>query len=135
MSLTSYRAAPPRVKACADEAETSHGAGRRNESCDRSGVIVGGMRVWFDASVVGRPGSDLLSRALGHSTIGAEGFHGRVRNGIGCNPLAITTRSSNDREIERQMRVLKKRHVGEGGLPLCAKARDKDQANRAISTG
>ena len=30
-----------------------------------------------------RPGSDLLSRALRRSTIGAEGFHGRVRNGIG----------------------------------------------------
>jgi hypothetical protein len=42
----------------------------------------------------GRPGSDLLSRALRHSTIGAESFHGRVRNGIGCIPLAITTRPS-----------------------------------------
>ena len=31
-----------------------------------------------------RPGGDLLSRALRRSTIGAEGFHGRVRNGIGC---------------------------------------------------
>jgi hypothetical protein len=33
---------------------------------------------------VGRPGDDRLSRVLGRSTIGAEGFHGRVRNGIGC---------------------------------------------------
>ena len=32
----------------------------------------------------GRPGSDLLSRVLRRSTIGAEGFHGRVRDGIGC---------------------------------------------------
>ena len=31
-----------------------------------------------------RPGGDLLSRALRRSTMGAEGFHGRVRNGIGC---------------------------------------------------
>ena len=31
-----------------------------------------------------RPGSDRLSRVLRHSTIGAEGFHGRVRDGIGC---------------------------------------------------
>ena len=31
-----------------------------------------------------RPGDVLLSRALRRSTIGAEGFHGRVRNGIGC---------------------------------------------------
>ena len=39
-----------------------------------------------------RPGSDLLSHALRRSTIGAEGLHGRVRNGIGCFPLAVTTR-------------------------------------------
>ena len=38
------------------------------------------------------PGSDLLSRALRHSTMGAEDFHGRVRDGIGCRLLAITTR-------------------------------------------
>ena len=42
----------------------------------------------------GRPGDDLLSRVLRRSTIGAEGFHGRVRDGIGCRPLAITTRPS-----------------------------------------
>ena len=30
-----------------------------------------------------RLGGDLLSRALRHSTIGAEVFNGRVRNGIG----------------------------------------------------
>ena len=35
-------------------------------------------------SGLGRPGGDLLSRVLRRSTIGAEGFHGRVRNGIGC---------------------------------------------------
>ena len=32
---------------------------------------------------LGGPGGDLLSRVLRRSTIGAEGFHGRVRNGIG----------------------------------------------------
>ena len=32
----------------------------------------------------GGPGGDLLSHALRRSTIGAEGFHGRVRDGIGC---------------------------------------------------
>src|SRR3954449_3182945 len=50
MSLTSYRAAPPR------------GGGWVGEG----------------------PGGDLLFRALRRSTIGAEGFHGRVRDGIGC---------------------------------------------------
>ena len=41
-----------------------------------------------------RPGSDLLSRALRQSTIGAADFHGRVRNGIGWGICAITTWSS-----------------------------------------
>ena len=38
----------------------------------------------FLTSALSRPGSDLLFHALRRSTIGAEGFHGRVRNGIGC---------------------------------------------------
>ncbi len=42
----------------------------------------------------GRPGGDLLSHTLRCSTIGAEGFHFRVRDGIGCGPLAIATRPS-----------------------------------------
>lgn len=41
-----------------------------------------------------RPGSDLLSRALRQSTMGAKGFNVRVRNGIGWDTFAITTRSS-----------------------------------------
>ena len=44
--------------------------------------------------MLGRPGSDLLSHALRRSTIGAKGFHGRVRDGIGWFTPAITTRSS-----------------------------------------
>ena len=40
-----------------------------------------------------RPGSDLLSRVLRRSTIGAGAFHGRVRNGNGCGRPAMTTRS------------------------------------------
>jgi hypothetical protein len=42
------------------------------------------LRVWFSCLPFGRPGGDLLSHVLGRSTIGAEGFHGRVRDGIGC---------------------------------------------------
>src|SRR5438552_19087724 len=64
MSLTSYRAAPPRVGFLC--------LGRRIESG------AGGMRGF------GGPGGDLLFRAFRRSTIGAEGFHGRVRDGIGC---------------------------------------------------
>ena len=42
--------------------------------------------------VLGRPGGDLLSRGLSQSTIGAEEFNGRVRNGIGWGLLAKATR-------------------------------------------
>ena len=50
--------------------------------------------------VIGRPGSDRLSRVLRRSIMGAEAFHGRVRNGIGCSHLAITTRSANHISLE-----------------------------------
>ncbi len=42
----------------------------------------------------GRTGNDLLSRALRHSTIDAEEFDGRVRDGIGYGFLAMITGSS-----------------------------------------
>ena len=38
--------------------------------------------------VFGRPGDDLLSQVLRHSTIGAEAFDGRVRDGIGSDRFA-----------------------------------------------
>ena len=44
--------------------------------------------------LIRRPGSDLLSHALRRSTIGAMGFHYRVRDGIGWGTHAITTKSS-----------------------------------------
>ena len=44
----------------------------------RSRLYIGALRG------AGGPGGDLLSHVLRRSTIGAEGFHGRVRNGIGC---------------------------------------------------
>jgi hypothetical protein len=47
-------------------------------------------------SVLGRPGSDLLFQALRLSTIGAEEFNGRVRDGNGFRLLAKTTRSAKD---------------------------------------
>ena len=61
MSLTSYQTAPPRV------------------GC----LVLFIVNDLFDLSVHGGPGGDLLSHALRRSTIGAEGFHGRVRDGIG----------------------------------------------------
>jgi hypothetical protein len=69
MSLTSYRAAPPR------------GGG------EWMSVLVG------CDDPAGWPGGDLLSRALRRSTMGAEAFHGRVREGIGCSSLAMATGS------------------------------------------
>src|SRR4051812_15878206 len=53
-----------------------------------------------EASILGRPGSDLLSQGLSHSTIGAEEFNGRVRDGIGFRLLARTTRPAKDKEYE-----------------------------------
>ena len=42
----------------------------------------------------GGPGGDRLSRILRCSTMGAGGFHGRVRDGIGWSLPAMATRSS-----------------------------------------
>src|ERR1700759_1033609 len=50
--------------------------------------------------VLGRPGSDLLSQGLSHSTIGAEAFNGRVRDGIGLRRFAKTTRPAKDKKYE-----------------------------------
>src|SRR5690348_11245513 len=82
MSLTSYRAAPPRDTRTAPLA-LYNCAKRRNEG----GVLRG---------VLCRPGSDRLSRGLSRSTMGAGGFNGRVRNGIGWNSPARTTRPAKD---------------------------------------
>ena len=63
-----------------------------------------------------RPGSDLLSRALRQSTIGAADFHGRVRNGIGWGICAITTWSSG--HIALRNNVIKRRHPKYMGFKL-----------------
>ena len=39
--------------------------------------------------LLGGPGGGLLFRALGRSTMGAAGFHGRVRDGIGWDTRAV----------------------------------------------
>ena len=121
MSLTSYRAAPPRVRWFVF-------------SCR---FLCGLFCCWFR---VGRPGSDLLSRVLRRSTIGAEGFHGRVRDGIGCGALAMTTRSSDRKPVGGWVCCLCEGPPGGGEcLRGCARgdcrcARGQDQAARAIST-
>ena len=45
-----------------------------------------------------RPGGDLLSRVLRQSTIGAEAFDGRVRDGIGSGHFARATRPAKDKQ-------------------------------------
>ena len=81
-------------------------------------------RSWF---VLGRPGSDLLSRVLRRSTIGAGVFHGRVRNGIGCSHPAITTRSAKHKQTRSWSFKCHDISVDTSN--------ENDQANRAISTG
>ena len=93
MSLTSYRAAPPRVRAwlalvclaIIPVIGLCRGFGPRSFLITRVG------------SPFRRSGGDLLSRALRRSTIGAEAFHVRVREGIGCSILAMTARPSKRR--------------------------------------
>ena len=52
-----------------------------------------------ETSVFGRPGSDLLSQALRLSTIGAEAFDGRVRDGIGSWALRKNHQVSEKRMV------------------------------------
>ena len=68
-----------------------------------------------DDDALCRPGSDLLSRVLRRSTIGAEGFDGRVRNGIGSSPLAIATRPAKRMSSSRN-----------AGFDLMSRARHPD---------
>ena len=64
-----------------------------------------------DNIAISRPGSDLLSRVLRRSTIGAGAFHGRVRNGNGCSHPAMTTRSAKGNVVEKLVQ----------GFPVCLK--------------
>src|SRR6478609_7906372 len=75
-------------------------------------------------SVFGRPGNDLLSRVLRHSTIGAEEFNGRVRDGIGFFSPRSNHRTG---EGQRQARVFSSGVVADTD-------HESNQANRAIST-
>ena len=64
--------------------------------------------------VLGGPGNDLLSRVLRHSTIGAEEFNGRVRDGIGF----LAPRSSHRTgEGQRQAKVGSQRSEVRGQKP------------------
>lgn len=97
MSLTSYRAAPPRVTMCAAYMAA---CSRKSKRLRASGGVVAPLRgfdcewvLWvFPCSPAAMPGDDLLFHRLGDSTIGAVGFHVRVRDGIGWDTDAMATR-------------------------------------------
>ncbi len=94
MSLTSYRAAPPRGRVCVLDGCVR--VGRCGCGGGAASHRVSMVRVSMDYVCGGfrGPGGDRLSRTLGCSIIGAGGFHVRVRDGIGCSPAAMATRLS-----------------------------------------
>ena len=82
------------------------------------------------------PGDDLLFHRLGDSTIGAVGFHVRVRDGIGWDTDAMVTRQWSLRHARERFESMLLRsgcedhppNVGVGGVELSS-------ANRTISIG
>src|SRR5579883_2276509 len=74
-----------------------------------------------------RPGNGLLSQVLRHSTIGAEAFDGRVRDGIGSYHFARVTRPAKGRKQTGQTTI--------ASAMSPSIDNESDQADRAISTG
>ena len=81
--------------------------------------------------VLCRPGGDLLSQGLSHSTIGADEFNGRVRNGIGFRLIARTTRPAKDKDTKQNCNGLSSSHPQQR-MDI---ENESNQANRTISTG
>ena len=118
MSLTSYRAARPRVRAASV---------RR---FPRALVVCGVFIVSERFAFLSRSGGDLLSHVLRRSTIGAAALNGRVRDGIGCFARARATSPGKKRSACGFRRVLSKDALEKTGLSSSG----SNQANRAIST-
>src|SRR5215212_4601348 len=95
MSLTSYRAAPPRVMGVVAAAGSLRGAFSALHRGSAHAAHPGEVGL-VKRAVLGRSGNDRLSRVLRHSTIGAEEFNGRVRDGIGFGLLAQATGPAKD---------------------------------------
>ena len=88
MSLTSYRAAPPR------------------DVCP-GGFYQGLFLYRLERMLLFRFGGDLLSHVLRRSTIGATALNGRVRDGIGCFARAMSTKPKKKQAVrERLIAVL-----------------------------
>ena len=107
MSLTSYRAAPPRAELVVHRVVCG-------------GVVNGFLRARFAPAT--KPGGVLLFHRLGDSTIGAVWFHGRVRDGIGWVTDAMATKLCGRRaedghglEIDIVHTMLRKSSATHGG--------------------
>ena len=88
----------------------------------------------FTAAIC-RPGNDLLSHALRRSTIGAEEFNGRVRDGIGFRLLAIITEPANHRRVTAEYtRVFDQSPPRPECSGVTGMGNENDQTDRAIST-
>ena len=79
MSLTSYRAAPPRARTT-------------KPPLGKPAAALKNIANGFFEAPVSKPGDDLLFHCLSSSTIGAVRFHGRVRDGIGWVTDAMVTK-------------------------------------------
>ena len=86
MSLTSYRAAPPRANISGPEGPDDKAAARFHRQ-----RLVNNVNGLLQAQAA-KPGDDLLFHRLSDSTIGAVRFHGRVRDGIGWVTDAMVTK-------------------------------------------
>ena len=108
MSLTSYRAAPPRATNMSDmeigpqvrkadrPSEPMRGEPRQ-QRCRRRLRHQEQHHEWVlkiraSIALAAMPGDDLLFHRLSDSTIGAVWFHGRVRDGIGWVTDAMATK-------------------------------------------
>src|SRR5687768_11477096 len=101
MSLTSYRAAPPRANPDTDSRLDRDKRRREMQTRRRGAAKI--LRKREEGIVLGWPGDDLLSRVLRHSTIGAEAFNGRVRDGIGFWRLAQITGPAKDNWASKRL--------------------------------
>ena len=80
-----------------------------------------------------RFGGDLLSHVLRRSTIGVTALNGRVRDGIGCLAVAMTTKPR--KRPGAFCAPMNISVVPSGAFEFCPAVAGSNQANRAISTG
>src|ERR1043165_5061357 len=114
MSLTSYRAAPPRAN-CSPLQEPHQS--QYSDGNPRWGDKVNGF-VSILRAPAAKPGDDLLFQRLSGSTIGAVRFHGRVRDGIGGGTDAMVTKLWRRRARDLEIEVYLLSPVTTGSFPI-----------------